>query len=889
MRPVEISKPSTRNMADESVVSDIVTKFFLNTCRLRPKLTKHTVDAATSSYSDADDIRMLTGSVAEFYIEPMLPYVGDIDVMYHLRTEMAIPRGHPLPTQLPDEFHSSVDVYEIIDSHLPGYVYLRKGYIMTECTDDGKYSNIECDGEWYSSNIYDKDRKLKTHGPAFLLESQEPSVVLSTDFVPSVRCLSWPSQAADWPTRHRNYDWPDSATVDCVVSNGCDVVSVSHPGYRQNDPIFDMTGVHQNRLSFSRAEIILINSWVSEQQIIYHMLRFFMKNNGYMCSTDRERTTVSNYHIKTLMLWTSERKPTSWWTENVNLVRICVELLHSLSEWLNTSFPHYFVDNCELVDSWLKVGLIIASLMCIDEAWLSTWFVRNYMGTVCPVVLRLFEDMNNFNNNLRNVASVITEYRLNSSLSDLWSAVKYKKLVLCAEVSGCESLGPTYTSTYLMNATKTCDEDRYFKAVALLYVASETSRHGFSDKLMDVLATILGQFSDTLRSSKQHSSVQYLNKATKLLKVVANKLISITQQIETELSKAYLYRALRCKDSDSDSVYCLANVYLAVLYYTSGQYQRAIDHCILVTRSQDHSHCSLHVVQGELLPRIANTIDSILGLSVFYRHIVSTTLNQQQESQCVSILTTEIFTYYLHHRLLSVTQCCQDTADVCQRYAKYISEMQHMSVSDVLLLKSFDVGLEQNDNDKPERSECGPSAVSEADLNTSELVELLQRSAVEHLTTCRQLEAQDFASVATIVTTDFEALYAYRHGDYQRCLQLSTENALTLMDAKSEETIWIVSVFIQLMDDDIVSLRALIGIVNPKCRGISITQLTLSLYLITQCQLKLHHSVASLFRTLNYIKMAQRKLPVDGTLDHLTLKLAECKITAHIIHDRFYL
>jgi len=35
----------------------------------------------------------------------------------------------------------------------------------------------------------------------------------------------------------------------------------------------------------------------------------------------------SNYHIKTLMLWACELKSTSWWTDDVNLVRICAKLL----------------------------------------------------------------------------------------------------------------------------------------------------------------------------------------------------------------------------------------------------------------------------------------------------------------------------------------------------------------------------------------------------------------------------------------------------------------------------------------------------------------------------------------------------------------------------------
>ena len=57
---------------------------------------------------------------------------------------------------------------------------------------------------------------------------------LSVDDVCCVRCLVWPPKAADWPTRHRNYGWPGSATVDRIVSNGCDVVQVAHRQCRQH-------------------------------------------------------------------------------------------------------------------------------------------------------------------------------------------------------------------------------------------------------------------------------------------------------------------------------------------------------------------------------------------------------------------------------------------------------------------------------------------------------------------------------------------------------------------------------------------------------------------------------------------------------------------------------
>jgi len=102
--------------------------------------------------------------------------------------------------------------------------------------------------------------------------------------------------------------------------------------------------------------------------------------------------------------------------------------------------------------------------------------------------------------------------------------------------------------------------------------------------------------------------------------------------------------------------------------------------------------------------------------------------------------------------------------------------------------------------------------------------------------------------------------------------------------------------FIQLMDDDIVSLTALTLIVNPECRKpesiagffrdkrryVCINQLTLSLYLMTQCQLKLRHSVSSLKQTLDYVKVVQESHPVEWTLDRLTLKLTERKAVSYL-------
>jgi len=308
-------------------------------------------------------------------------------------------------------------------------------------------------------------------------------------------------------------------------------------------------------------------------------------------------------------------------------------------------------------------------------------------------------------------------------------------------------------------------------------------------------------------------------------------------------------------------------------------------------RSQDHSQCSSHVVQGNLLPKVDDNIDTLLGLAAFYQYIRTAALNQQQ-TQYVVAFTTELFAHYLYMRCLSVIKRCLFTqmlsTDEVQQHTKHIIDSDQLFIADVLLLKPVTMLSELKCYYKPlsKQRHCSRGLISATEINISKLVELLQQSAVEHLTTFRQLKMKQFSSVITIVTTDYEALYAYKRGDYQRCLQLSTQNVRTLLYAVLMTEVWTFPDFLQLMDDDIVSLTALTLIVNPECRNnfgnVRIFQLTLSLYLMTQCQLKLHHSVTSLAQTLDYIEVAQRRYSDDRTLDFLTLNLIGRKVTSYL-------
>jgi len=201
-------------MADDGVVVDhhdnkskIVTQFLLNTCRLLQP-TRHHLQARSwcavlatghPSRDDAthdpmcseetDFIPPITGSSAEFYIQPMLSCVGDVDIMIHDSTKLAIPDGFPPPTELPAEFHSRVMVCEIVDCEpkVPGYVLLRRTYLLTEDCDTSKYNVMKYQpGYWasYSNNKRSNNAMAEIHGPAVTWCATETE--LPVDRVPCI-------------------------------------------------------------------------------------------------------------------------------------------------------------------------------------------------------------------------------------------------------------------------------------------------------------------------------------------------------------------------------------------------------------------------------------------------------------------------------------------------------------------------------------------------------------------------------------------------------------------------------------------------------------------------------------------------------------------------------
>jgi len=179
-------------MADNDIREEIVTDFFLNTCQIPRQVNDYDsvgwrVAAVRQSLlreTGHEGIPLIAGSVAEFYIEPMLSCVGDVDVMLYLTNLLAIPAGYPPPTQLPPEFDGRVEVWEIVDSGFPGYVYFESSCVLTESVDDDKYNAVRCERK--SVVFPDPALREQMHGPALVyatgpcfIENHQRSGVLS--------------------------------------------------------------------------------------------------------------------------------------------------------------------------------------------------------------------------------------------------------------------------------------------------------------------------------------------------------------------------------------------------------------------------------------------------------------------------------------------------------------------------------------------------------------------------------------------------------------------------------------------------------------------------------------------------------------------------------------
>src|SRR6218665_2393644 len=335
--------------------------FIMGTCQLLSKSFSPSHDDMNSLLTSHNSISkqrvIVCGSQAEFYIRPLNTCITDIDVLFSPTDELACIGNIPvLPSDI-SGLSDTIGFFEIESYYaFPGFVRLRflgemkynwkhKEYKLDRKVNLGFYKTIDRTRNLHLylevNNRLPSKNKLPrvTSGPAIKTPYDSASSPES-DVVICVFCPQWPRDAQTWPLRPRNNKWPTNDTISEVVRNGCHVVYAQHRASRDD--------ILQWRLSFSVAEVILLQSWTKTQQLVYHLLRFFAKKELIKKDCSKEDEILCPYHLKMLMLWTCEEMSPEWW-DSSPVIAVCGELLKILSDWIKRRyFPNYFITEANL-------------------------------------------------------------------------------------------------------------------------------------------------------------------------------------------------------------------------------------------------------------------------------------------------------------------------------------------------------------------------------------------------------------------------------------------------------------------------------------------------------------------------------------------------------------
>jgi len=893
-----------------------VTRFMLDTCRYTENDMLIPFESNIGRFTLWGDDYLLSGSTAEFYIRPQLSCIGDMDIMSASIMFLAIPHGHSPPTKLPSYYDVVVRAVEMIDSDQPGYVFLRFSHVLWKIINEcyfavksatgrneavfvPRYTKFEQsslpqmrriwnDNDDIVNMLFRLEDHTEYHGPAWFntkisdyVESTRGQLLpLCLDYVPTVRCFVWPPQASSWPTRNRDYDWPDAATINMVVTNGCDVVPAVHPNCRQNE----WASKYQWRLSFSQAEVTLINSWSPVQQIIYHMLRFVMKRTVFTeeCDKDPNLPKLCNYHIKTLMLWECEQKPQSWWSAESSLIKLCSSLLHKLSDCVEIKrFQQYFITDCNLLDHFTEDGAsLIASIRLrslADKSLLLSWFVENYVRKCAQCfpkeVSILFEDINSSDKLETAVDAAIdwgwltqpqeSHRKRYSPESMILSLVR----VLCVDATVTPGL-----IKLLQNFAPHLRE--YSTALISLHVAYTISIHSLTEDSLEMLWT-LASSSNTALSDMTNSGFDS-GRVEKAAKLASTSNIGSTalDMLYNEISKAYLHQSLK---HGQESTYCVVHVLLAALYYKSGHYQSAIDHCKQVLNQTACEQYGLRSIGAEYLPQIDETVDAVSGVISFYRHVQRNALkcDRQPQTTVKAEFTLELLAHYLY------SQCSGVRSPELLMYRRHLIETDRPLVSDVLLFNTVQIQqLEETEYElsRPDNIEnCASTS-----MDTTLLVTTLELVALEKLIAYRQVMIRDLnPKQHDPVVNEFEVLYAYKCGSFEECLEMCRNNVYILLSVGCTQMYSVeYPEFLCLLDGELVSLCGLFQLLCPGSTDnypeySVISTVSLSLYLMAECQKKLLSDCVH--ETLRLILLLYKVLDCasgdDICLEHLVLRM----------------
>src|SRR6218665_2935050 len=373
-------------------MDDSVSEFIVRTCLL---ISKSNISVFDSLHLQVilpfKHHQFACGSSAEFFIQPYRSCIGDLDLFEIKTRALAFTDKKP---ELPYEVRHNAGIIDCFFMEpypdYPSFVRLRRlGQLrynwdrkMFEFVQIG-VQEVVITEEIYESERYESDKGSLKVGPA---RKTIFNGLLSFDNVTAIWCPQWPNEAKDWPRRQRKHNWPTTDKIHEVVQNGCHLVDAKHPVCRSDK--------FQCRLSFTVAELILVQTWTQVQQVVYHMLRFFAKRELIRKDCPKEDEVLCSYHFKTLMLWSCEEMSPEWWN-SLSVIKICCNLFKTLSKWLKeTNCPNYFIPRANLFHDRFNSEIVRETINRLNyysnSDILSLWFMVHYIH---PGFLDVFHDI----------------------------------------------------------------------------------------------------------------------------------------------------------------------------------------------------------------------------------------------------------------------------------------------------------------------------------------------------------------------------------------------------------------------------------------------------------------------------------------------------------------
>lgn len=325
---------------------------------------------------------------------------SDIDIMYIYRNFDVDGKRQFNENLLKDDASVKVELNTmIIDSHIPGYVYIKLIKPVADVVENFKriamkgefHMSLEVEQlvEYFEKNVIcsvndlvgnnekrnlrgsfmKSDAFITMHemfnrerfagwllfqqcGPAskvFWNVSGLPQRIKISplDMVFALHSPDWPNQATEWLSRKRKFGYPSRQLIREIENYGVDVVAKSSD-----------TGMELEwRLSFSIAEVKLVEKWNGMQKSCYRIFKTF--HTDYL-----SHLGITSYSIKNIMFYLIERTNPGIW-KPTKLVKCLFLAIKSLKSALASKFcPHYFIKKNNLFRGIREKQLKKAALVC---------------------------------------------------------------------------------------------------------------------------------------------------------------------------------------------------------------------------------------------------------------------------------------------------------------------------------------------------------------------------------------------------------------------------------------------------------------------------------------------------------------------------------------------